>query len=38
MIIDSHVNLHGEKFSEDLDAVIARAHEVGRHAYVKHML
>lgn len=29
MLIDSHVNLHGEKFSEDLDEVIARAKEVG---------
>ncbi len=25
MFVDSHVNLHGEKFSEDLDAVIERA-------------
>ena len=26
MFVDSHVNLHGEKFADDLDAVIARAH------------
>ncbi|MFS2317620.1 TatD family hydrolase [Maricaulis sp. D1M11] len=32
MFIDSHVNLHGEDFAEDLDAVIARAREanIGR--------
>ncbi|MEM7730425.1 MAG: TatD family hydrolase, partial [Pseudomonadota bacterium] len=29
MIVDSHVNLHGERFAEDLDAVVARAHETG---------
>lgn len=34
MIIDSHVNLHGEKFADDRDAVISRAHEVG----VTHMI
>ena len=34
MIVDSHVNLHGERFSEDLDDVIARAGEAG----VSHML
>lgn len=34
MIIDSHVNLHGERFADDLDAVIARAAEAG----VSHML
>jgi len=34
MIIDSHVNLHGEKFADDLDDVIARASEAG----VSHML
>lgn len=34
MIIDSHVNLHGERFAEDLDAVIERAHAAG----VSHML
>lgn len=34
MIIDSHVNLHGEKFAEDLGDVIACAAEVG----VSHML
>jgi len=25
MFVDSHVNLHGEKFSDDLDAVVTRA-------------
>lgn len=34
MLIDSHVNLHGEKYEDDLDAVIARAGEAG----VSHML
>ena len=34
MMIDSHVNLHGEKFAEDIDAVIARAHAAG----VTHMI
>lgn len=34
MIIDSHVNLHGERFAEDLDDVITRAGEAG----VTHML
>lgn len=34
MIIDSHVNLHGERFADDLDAVIARAAEAG----ISHML
>jgi TatD DNase family protein len=29
MLIDSHVNLHGEKFSEDLDEVIERAKAAG---------
>jgi len=29
MIVDSHVNLHGEKFAEDLDETIARAREAG---------
>ncbi|MBL4869445.1 MAG: TatD family hydrolase, partial [Robiginitomaculum sp.] len=27
MLVDSHVNLHGEQFSGDLDAVITRAQE-----------
>lgn len=27
MFVDSHVNLHGEKFAEDIDAVIASARE-----------
>ncbi|WP_418152976.1 TatD family hydrolase [Litorimonas sp. RW-G-Af-16] len=27
MLVDSHVNLHGEKFADDLDDVIARAGE-----------
>lgn len=27
MLVDSHVNLHGEKFSEDLDAVVANARD-----------
>lgn len=26
MLVDSHVNLHGEQFAEDLDDVVARAH------------
>ncbi|WP_298912618.1 TatD family hydrolase [uncultured Algimonas sp.] len=34
MIVDSHVNLHGERFADDLDAVIARAADAG----VSHML
>lgn len=34
MLVDSHVNLHGESFAEDLDAVIGRAREAG----VKRML
>jgi len=34
MWIDSHVNLHGEKFTEDLDDVMARA----KAANVSHML
>lgn len=34
MIVDSHVNLHGERFTEDLDQVIARARDAG----VSHML
>lgn len=29
MLVDSHVNLHGEQFAEDLDAVIARARAAG---------
>lgn len=29
MLIDSHVNLHGEQFEPDLDEVIARAREAG---------
>ncbi|WP_300542848.1 TatD family hydrolase [Maricaulis sp.] len=29
MLIDSHVNLHGDQFAEDLDAVIDRAREAG---------
>lgn len=29
MLIDSHVNLHSEKFAEDLDEVIARARAAG---------
>ncbi len=29
MLVDSHVNLHHEKFSGDVDAVIARAHSAG---------
>ena len=29
MIVDSHVNLHGEKFADDLNATIARAREAG---------
>ncbi|RKR02809.1 TatD family hydrolase [Maricaulis maris] len=29
MFIDSHVNLHGEQFAEDLDAVIDRARAAG---------
>lgn len=29
MLIDSHVNLHGEKFSDDLANVISRAKEAG---------
>lgn len=29
MWVDSHVNLHGEQFADDLDAVIQRAHEAG---------
>ncbi len=29
MIVDSHVNLHGEKFAEDLPETIARAREAG---------
>lgn len=29
MLVDSHVNLHGEKFAEDLDDVVARAQEAG---------
>lgn len=29
MLVDSHVNLHSEKYAEDLDAVIARAREAG---------
>lgn len=34
MIVDSHVNLHGDRFQGDLDAVIARATDAG----VSHML
>lgn len=34
MLVDSHVNLHGEKFADDVDAVIERASEAG----VSHML
>ncbi|WP_306253880.1 TatD family hydrolase [Parvularcula sp. IMCC14364] len=29
MLVDSHVNLHGEKYEDDLDEVLARAHEAG---------
>jgi TatD DNase family protein len=29
MFIDSHVNLHGEQFADDLDDVVRRAREVG---------
>ncbi|MCF8879063.1 TatD family hydrolase [Hyphobacterium sp. SN044] len=29
MLVDSHVNLHGETFAEDLDAVIERARAAG---------
>lgn len=29
MYVDSHVNLHGEQFAEDLDEVIARARDAG---------
>lgn len=29
MLVDSHVNLHGEKFTDDVDEVVARAVEVG---------
>ena len=29
MLVDSHVNLHSEKFADDLDAVIARARAAG---------
>ncbi len=29
MLVDSHVNLHGEKFTDDLDEVIARARDNG---------
>ncbi|MBO6728458.1 MAG: TatD family hydrolase [Maricaulis sp.] len=34
MLVDSHVNLHGEQFADDLDEIIARAREAG----VKRML
>lgn len=34
MIVDSHVNLHGERFAEDLPDVIARAADAG----ISHML
>ena len=29
MFIDTHVNLHGEQFADDLDAVIERARAAG---------
>ncbi|MEM1396969.1 MAG: TatD family hydrolase [Pseudomonadota bacterium] len=29
LIVDSHVNLHAEQFSEDLDEVVARARDAG---------
>lgn len=29
MLIDSHVNLHGEPYADDLDEVLTRAHEAG---------
>lgn len=29
MFVDSHVNLHGEQYTDDLDAVLARAGEAG---------
>lgn len=29
MLVDSHVNLHSEKYADDLDAVIARAKQAG---------
>jgi len=34
MLVDSHVNLHHEKFAEDVEAVIARAMEAGVKAMV----
>lgn len=34
MLVDSHVNLHGEQFADDLDEIIGRAREAG----VKRML
>ncbi len=34
MLVDSHVNLHGEKFADDLDDVFARAKD----AKISHML
>ncbi len=27
MLVDSHVNLHGEKFADDIDEVVSRAHQ-----------
>lgn len=29
MFVDSHVNLHGEKFADDIDEVVSRAREAG---------
>ena len=29
MLVDSHVNLHGEQYQDDLDDVVARAHAAG---------
>jgi len=29
MLVDSHVNLHGEKFASDVDDVVDRAHKAG---------
>ena len=29
MFVDSHVNLHGERYEEDLAEVLARADEAG---------
>ncbi|MEM1410032.1 MAG: TatD family hydrolase, partial [Pseudomonadota bacterium] len=29
MFVDSHVNLHGERYADDLDATLLRAEEAG---------